>query len=85
MGHVTLPSSVDQPLDLIVNPQGDEVRSRKQIWNRGDQRTKLISLAPIALSEPQKAEKEARTAEGAVVAPIATTTNKVAAPRTVSA
>ena len=49
MGYVTIPTTVDQPLDLIINPQGDEMRSTKHVWNKGDQRTKLISLAPIVL------------------------------------
>lgn len=45
MGYMTIPSSVDQPLDLVINPQGNEARSKTRVWNQGDLRTKFISLA----------------------------------------
>lgn len=34
MGYVTIPSTVDQPLDLVINPLGDEVRSKVHVWNK---------------------------------------------------
>ena len=61
MGYVTIPSTVDQPLDLVVNPQGAATRSRPRVWNRGDKRTKLISLARILPIEQQEL-REARHA-----------------------
>ncbi|KAK9800761.1 hypothetical protein WJX73_008207 [Symbiochloris irregularis] len=45
MGYITIPSTVDQPLDLVINPQGNEARSKVRVWNQGDLRTKFISLA----------------------------------------
>lgn len=39
-----IPTTVDTPLDLAVNPWGIEERSRKFVWNAGDNRRKLITL-----------------------------------------
>ena len=45
MGSYLIPTTVDVPLDLAVNPWGIEERSRKFVWNDGDNRRKLITLA----------------------------------------
>ena len=45
MGSYLIPATVDVPLDLAVNPWGVEERSRKFVWNDGDKRRKLITLA----------------------------------------
>lgn len=44
MGSYLIPATVDVPLDLAVNPWGIEERSRKFVWNDGDNRRKLITL-----------------------------------------
>ena len=45
MGSYLIPATVDVPLDLAVNPWGVEERGRKFVWNDGDNRRKLITLA----------------------------------------
>ena len=44
MGSYLIPATVDVPLDLAVNPWGIQERSRKFVWNDGDNRRKLITL-----------------------------------------
>ena len=44
MGNYVIPATVDTPLDLAVNPWGAEERSRKFVWNAGDNRRKIITM-----------------------------------------
>lgn len=44
LGSYLIPATVDVPLDLAVNPWGITERSRKFVWNSGDNRRKLITL-----------------------------------------
>eukprot|EP00891_Asterochloris_glomerata_P004631 jgi/Astpho2/4631/Aster-x0209 len=44
--YFQIPSTMDSPLDLVVNPEGNEARSQRRVWNSGDSRCKLICLAP---------------------------------------
>ncbi|GAB4820157.1 hypothetical protein N2152v2_007203 [Parachlorella kessleri] len=45
LGYYRIPSSSDQPLDVVVNPNGLEARSERIAWTRGDGRCKLLTLA----------------------------------------
>lgn len=45
MGYYVIPTTVDRPLSLVVNPRGSDERARKVVWNAGDNRRKLITLA----------------------------------------
>ncbi|KAI7839964.1 hypothetical protein COHA_006285 [Chlorella ohadii] len=44
LGYYRVPQSAAEPLELVVNPQGLEERSRVKVWNRGDSRCKLVTL-----------------------------------------
>ncbi|CAL8470852.1 g10394 [Coccomyxa elongata] len=44
VGFYDIPKSVEQPLQLVINPEGVEARTRKVVWNRNDNRVKLICL-----------------------------------------
>ncbi|EIE20310.1 hypothetical protein COCSUDRAFT_67575 [Coccomyxa subellipsoidea C-169] len=44
VGFYDIPKSVEQPLQLVINPEGVDARSRKVVWNRNDNRVKLICL-----------------------------------------
>ena len=52
VGFYDIPKSVEQPLQLVINPEGAEARGRKVVWNRNDnrvspgQRTKTIRTRP---------------------------------------
>ena len=46
MGVYDLPASMDEVLNIVVNPQGEEERSKERIWNAGDARCKLVTLVP---------------------------------------
>lgn len=45
LGSYTIPATVDAPLNLAVNPWGLEERSRRFVWNAGDNRRKMITLS----------------------------------------
>ncbi|KAL4430537.1 hypothetical protein ABPG77_005777 [Micractinium sp. CCAP 211/92] len=45
MGYYRIPASVSEPLEMVVNPQGLEERSKLQVWNTGDHRCKLVTIA----------------------------------------
>ena len=38
MGYYDIPTTVDSPLNLVVNPEGNEERCRRVVWNNGDSR-----------------------------------------------
>lgn len=44
-GWFQIPAAIDQPLELALNPAGDDWRSARRVWNAGDGRTKLVCLA----------------------------------------
>ncbi|CAK0782676.1 hypothetical protein CVIRNUC_005871 [Coccomyxa viridis] len=48
VGFYDIPKSVEQPLQLVINPEGAEARGRKVVWNRNDNRVKLICLSSKA-------------------------------------
>lgn len=45
MGYYQLPAASGFPLEIVVNPLGLEERMKPLIWNRGDFRCKLVTLA----------------------------------------
>ncbi|KAK9810370.1 hypothetical protein WJX72_009592 [[Myrmecia] bisecta] len=45
-GFYNIPSSTDAPIDIVINPEGDEFRSKRRVWNQGDSRRKVITMAP---------------------------------------
>ncbi|KAK9803748.1 hypothetical protein WJX73_000566 [Symbiochloris irregularis] len=45
-GFFRIPQTVAEPIDIVINPCGDAVRSLKRIWNCGDHRRKIITMAP---------------------------------------
>ncbi|KAL4425987.1 hypothetical protein ABPG75_010003 [Micractinium tetrahymenae] len=45
MGWYRIPASVSQPLEMVVNPQGLEERLQLRVWNTGDHRCKLVTMA----------------------------------------
>ena len=44
LGSFLIPTTVDRPLEMTVNPWGVDERSRQFVWNMGDNRRKLITL-----------------------------------------
>lgn len=48
MGYYRLPATAEQPLEVVVNPQGEELRTRRQVFNAGDGRCKLLTLAKVS-------------------------------------
>lgn len=54
LGSYIIPATVDVPLELAVNPWGTEERSRKFVWNSGDNRRKLITLTNKADRQRQR-------------------------------
>ena len=38
VGFYDIPKSVEQPLQLVINPEGAEARRRMVVWNRNDNR-----------------------------------------------
>ena len=51
-GWFQIPAAIDQPLELALNPAGDEWRSERRVWNAGDGRTKLVCLAAPPSPDP---------------------------------
>lgn len=47
LGYYDLPSSIDQVLNILVNPDPED-RVVERVWNAGNSRCKLITLAPRA-------------------------------------
>jgi len=47
MGYYDVPSSIDEVLNIMVNPDSED-RMVKRVWNAGNSRCKLITLAPRA-------------------------------------
>jgi hypothetical protein len=47
LGYYDLPSSIDEVLNIVVNPDPED-RVSNRVWNAGDSRCKLITLAPRA-------------------------------------
>ncbi|KAL4440243.1 hypothetical protein ABPG75_003244 [Micractinium tetrahymenae] len=45
MGGYCIPASVSQQLEMVVNPQGLEERLQPRVWNTGDHRCKLVTMA----------------------------------------
>eukprot|EP00884_Botryococcus_braunii_P018197 jgi/Botrbrau1/5060/Bobra.37_1s0025.1 len=44
IGFFEIPVTIDCPLDMVFNPQGDDMRSQQRVWNRGNNRVKLMTL-----------------------------------------
>lgn len=59
MGWYVIPTTVDRPLNLVVNPRGEEERSRLAVWNAGDNRRKVITLADKAPKSRRSAQLKA--------------------------
>lgn len=47
VGFYELPSASDEPLQLVVNPQGFSARTEKRIWNVGNGHVKLLALTRV--------------------------------------
>ncbi|KAK9801967.1 hypothetical protein WJX73_003033 [Symbiochloris irregularis] len=47
-GFFRVPRTAAEPIDIVINPCGDAVRSLKRVWNTGDHRRKIITMAPRA-------------------------------------
>lgn len=45
LGYYEIPATIDRPLSLVVNPRGQPERAKKLVWNAGDNRRKLITIA----------------------------------------
>eukprot|EP00887_Chlorella_sp_A99_P005557 scaffold1.g5557.t1 len=57
--------ATDRPLDAVVNPQGEELRRRWQVFNRGDGRCKLVTLArPEVISSRGSSRSSAASVAG---------------------
>lgn len=46
LGWYRVPSELGGQVEIVVNPQGVEERAKHVVWDRGDGRCKLITLAP---------------------------------------
>ena len=38
MGYYYIPTTADSPLNLVGNPEGNEERCRRVVWNNGNSR-----------------------------------------------
>lgn len=45
LGWYRIPSTASQPLEMVVNPMGLKERSKVRVWNSGDSRCKLVTMA----------------------------------------
>jgi hypothetical protein len=54
LGYYDLPDSIDAVLNIVVNPD-EEDRMRTRVWNAGNSRCKLITLATRASMAKKKA------------------------------
>ncbi|PRW57972.1 SAD1 UNC-84 domain 1- isoform A [Chlorella sorokiniana] len=52
MGYYTIPRTAEDPLEMVVNPQGLEARTKKRVWNAGDFRCKLVTMAVVKQRPP---------------------------------
>lgn len=52
LGYYTIPSSINRPIESVINPQGLQLRALRRVWNRGDGRTKFMYLARHAVPTP---------------------------------
>lgn len=41
-GWFVIPDTMEQPLDVTINPIGTRLRSEPRVWNNGQQRLKLV-------------------------------------------
>lgn len=41
-GWFVIPGSMEQPLEVVINPLGTRLRSERRLWNDGQQRLKLV-------------------------------------------
>ncbi|KAK9903985.1 hypothetical protein WJX75_001909 [Coccomyxa subellipsoidea] len=68
VGFYDIPKSIEQPLQLVINPEGVVARTRKVVWNRNDNRVKLICLCkksdPVDCKFPLVPETGTITGEG---------------------
>ncbi|PRW58011.1 hypothetical protein C2E21_3586 [Chlorella sorokiniana] len=67
LGYYRVPQSAAEPLELVVNPQGLEERSRLKVWHRGDSRCKLVTLCltkRAAEAESSRSEASSSTSSG---------------------
>ncbi|KAI7839331.1 hypothetical protein COHA_006922 [Chlorella ohadii] len=55
MGWYTIPRTAEDPLEMVVNPQGLETRTKPRVWNAGDFRCKLVTMA-VVKQRPQEQE-----------------------------
>ena len=48
------PSTAEQPLEMETNPQGEELRMLPQVFNAGDGRCKVVTLALLEVATRSK-------------------------------
>ena len=53
VGFYDIPKSVEQPLQLVINPEGVEARGRKVVWNRNDNRVSPGQHPKVTRTGPQ--------------------------------
>ena len=53
VGFYDIPKSVEQPLQLVINPEGAEARGRKVVWNRNDNRVSPGQRPEMIRTRPQ--------------------------------
>ncbi|KAK9843129.1 hypothetical protein WJX74_007389 [Apatococcus lobatus] len=50
-GYYSIPAGVDTPIDIVMNPEGDKIRSAMRVWNEGDGRCKLVTMTPKSMQD----------------------------------
>ena len=51
MGWYELPSTPEHPMDVVINPCGEQERGRLQVWNTGDALRKFVVLRARDLAQ----------------------------------
>lgn len=46
MGYYRVPTAASEPLEMVVNPTGLAERTKLRVWNTGNFRCKLVTMAP---------------------------------------
>jgi len=43
-GYYIIPKDLDQPIISVLNPQGNDLRRKPRVWNKGDRLLKFLVL-----------------------------------------
>eukprot|EP00887_Chlorella_sp_A99_P004191 scaffold23.g4191.t1 len=68
LGYYRLPATADQPLEVVVNPQGAEARTRLQVFSAGDARCKVVTLAQLLVASRSRTGSTSSAGMAAVAA-----------------